>query len=352
MARNASLDLLFFLLILFGGSHPSLGWELRKLCGADPNVNGTTNRTQDPPLPTADPKPSGESGNNNKTVPPSPSTVPKANPASQSNSIPPAPPPLPDTDNEKASGNSNTTSATPPPVANNNNQKSNEKGKKKDGQTFSQVNISENCTGPITKCKDEGPVVACISESEPKYVVVIVQNGGDSNITVNLKERNIEDIKIAEHQNKKINVSVSSSEISQLTLIAGNTECVVHWSTPVPEEGIFLHFPSYGKFLTPVNGAYFLIVAVVIFGGTWGFCKLRKKRHHGVPYQELEMALPESVSATNVEVAEGWDQDWDDNWDEDVAVKSLGRAHAGSISANGLTARSSNRDGWENNWDD
>ncbi|KAI9074281.1 hypothetical protein K1719_043766 [Acacia pycnantha] len=150
----------------------------------------------------------------------------------------------------------------------------------------------------------------------------------------------------------QINVSVSSSEITQLTLRAGQGKCELPLSTPVPEAGIFSHLPPYEKVLTPVNGAYFLIVAVVIFGGTLGFCKLRKKRHDGVPYQELEMALPESVSATNVEVAEGWDQDWDDNWDEDVAVKSPGRAHAGSISANGLTARSSNRDGWENNWDD
>ncbi|KAI9074887.1 hypothetical protein K1719_043116 [Acacia pycnantha] len=334
MARNASLDLLFFLLIVFGGSHPSLCSEFRKLGGAEPNVNGITNRTQDPPSPSPDPKLSGELGNNNKTGPPSPSTVPKANPARQNNSIPPDPPPLPDTDNEKPSGNSNTTSATPPPVASSDHQNSNEKGKKKDGQTFSQFNTSENCDGPFPKCKNEGPIVACVSEIEPKYVVVIVQNGSDSIITVKLTERNIVDIEIAEHQNiaerqnVKINVSVSSSEITQLTLRAGQGKCELPLSTPVPEAGIFSHLPPYEKVLTPVNGAYFLIVAVVIFGGTLGFCKLRKKRHDGVPYQELEMALPESVSATNVEVAEG------------------------SISANGLTARSSNRDGWENNWDD
>lgn len=121
--------------------------------------------------------------------------------------------------------------------------------------------------------------------------------------------------------------------------------------TPVPERGTFLRYPSYEKILTPVNGAYFLIIAVLVFGGTLACCKLRKKRHDGVPYQELEMALPESA-ATNVEMTEGWDQDWDDDWDDNVAVKSPGISRAGSISANGLTARSSNRDGWDNVWED
>ncbi|XP_028764552.1 uncharacterized protein LOC114722643 [Neltuma alba] len=352
MARNASWGILFFLLILFGGSHPSLGWEFRKLGGADPKVNGTTDRLHDSPSPTPDPKPNGKSGNTNKTDLPSPSTAPKVNPVSQNNSVSPVPSPLPNTDNGKTSDN--TTSATPPPVAKSDYHKSDEKGMKNDGRTFSQVNTSENCDGSSAKCTDEGQMVACISKSESKYVVVIVQNGGDSIVKVKFfMEGNIGgDIEVAEHQSKKINVSVTSSETTKLALNAGKGECVLHLGTPVPEEGIFFRLPSYEKVLTPVNGAYFLIVAVLIFGGTWACCKFRKKRHDGVPYQELEMALPESVSATNVEIGEGWDQDWDDNWDEDVAVKSPGRPHAGSISANGLTARSSNRDGWENDWDD
>ena len=119
----------------------------------------------------------------------------------------------------------------------------------------------------------------------------------------------------------------------------------------IPEENFILRLPSYDKLLTPVNGAYFLILMVLVFGGTWVCCACRKKHRNEVPYQELEMALPESASATNVESAEGWDQDWDDDWDVNVAVKSPA-ALAGSISANGLTSRSSNKDGWENNWDD
>ncbi|KAF2287982.1 hypothetical protein GH714_003714 [Hevea brasiliensis] len=54
---------------------------------------------------------------------------------------------------------------------------------------------------------------------------------------------------------------------------------------------------------------------------TW--CLLRKrKQQNGIPYQELEMGLPESSFVNNVETAEGWDEGWDDEWDGENAVKS------------------------------
>ena len=150
----------------------------------------------------------------------------------------------------------------------------------------------------------------------------------------------------------QINVSLTNDKGSKLILNAGNGECVLHMDPP-GERNFVVHFPSYDKLVTPVNGAYFLIFTVLVLGGTWACCKFRKKSHHGgVPYQELEMSMPESVSAINVESAEGWDQGWDDDWDEENAVKSPGGRHVGSISANGLTSRSSNRDGWENDWND
>lgn len=142
------------------------------------------------------------------------------------------------------------------------------------------------------------------------------------------------------------------SESEQLTLNAGKGDCVLHTVTQKPEERFFLRLPSFDKILTPVNGAYFLILTVLVFGVTWACCMFRKKRNDEVPYQELEMALPESALATNVESAEGWDQVWDDDWDDNVSSKSPTVRHAGSISANGLTSRSLNKDGWEDNWDD
>ncbi|KAK8519386.1 hypothetical protein V6N12_025425 [Hibiscus sabdariffa] len=69
---------------------------------------------------------------------------------------------------------------------------------------------------------------------------------------------------------------------------------------------------SYDKLLAPLNGAYLLIAAVLVFGGSWACCMFRKKRQHdGIPYQELEMGLPESMAATEVETAQRWDQGWD-----------------------------------------
>ena len=150
----------------------------------------------------------------------------------------------------------------------------------------------------------------------------------------------------------QINVSLTYDKSYKIILRTGTGgECVLP-VTPSGEGNSIFILPSYDKLLTPVNGAYFLILTVLVFGGTWACCKFRKKSSHGgVPYQELEMGLPgESVSAINVETAEGWDEGWDDDWDGDNAVKSPGGRHVGSISANGLTSRSSNKDGWENDW--
>lgn len=64
------------------------------------------------------------------------------------------------------------------------------------------------------------------------------------------------------------------------------------------------------------------------------------------------MGLPESAAAVNVNSTEGWDQGWDSDWDDDKAVMSPGGNHVGSISANGLTSRSTKKDGWEVDWED
>lgn len=144
--------------------------------------------------------------------------------------------------------------------------------------------------------------------------------------------------------NFQVDISRSSDKSTQLTLNAGKGDCVLHIVTHKPNANFFVRLPSSDKILTRVNGAYFLILMVILFGGTWAFCTCRKKRTDEVQYQELEMALPESVSATDVEANEGWDQDWDDDWDDNVAVKSPA-ARTRSISANGLTSRSSNKDG-------
>ncbi|XP_016652849.1 PREDICTED: protein TonB isoform X2 [Prunus mume] len=196
-----------------------------------------------------------------------------------------------------------------------------EKKEKNNNVNNSQNADRESCDGIIKTCKVKDVVVACIKsfDSGSKEVVILVQNVGDSILKAKVSTENTKmDLKIAEHQNEKVIISLDIDRSTKITLNTGNRE-------------------------------------LLIFGGTWAFCKVRKRKQRtggGVPYQELEMGLPESVSATAVETAEGWDQGWDDDWDGDNAVKSPGAHLVGSISANGLTSRSANKDGWENDWDD
>ncbi|XVF37408.1 hypothetical protein REPUB_Repub20aG0005200 [Reevesia pubescens] len=235
-----------------------------------------------------------------------------------------------------------------------------ENKKKTNGdESDSKSRIVETCDGVANSCKDGSSLTACIKGfgTGSKELVVLVHNSGEKTLKVNLAgpsgESLSKGLKVSKHGTERINISLTVSKPSKLVLTAGDGDCVLPLNPLVSEGNFFLNLPSYDKLVTPVNGAYFLIVTVAIFGGSWACCMFRKRRRHdGIPYQELEMGLPESMAAAEVETAEGWDQVWDDDWDEDKAVKSPVGHHVANISANGLTARSSNRDGWENDWDD
>lgn len=149
-------------------------------------------------------------------------------------------------------------------------------------------------------------------------------------------------------------VNVSDGRSSSVVLNAGNGECIIHLESPKPDNSLFKGFPYYADYATPQNGAYMLILSVLIFGGMCACCMAGKKGRHvdGVPYQELEMGRPESPSVDHVETAERWDQGWDDDWDEMKAVRSPRSRRNGNASTNGISSRSSDRNGWENGWDD
>ncbi|KAG5243178.1 conserved oligomeric Golgi complex [Salix suchowensis] len=215
----------------------------------------------------------------------------------------------------------------------------------------------ENCTTLGTKrCTDLKSMSACILgfDSEFHLWTVLIQNSGEHNLSVDVVAPNSVDnalVLVGKHQSKKINLTVG--ENTEVKLNAKNGECVLHLDPLESQGNFFLHLPSYDQLITPINGAYFLIITAVVFGGTFTCCMFRKRRREAGPaYQELEMAMPESGVANIVETAEGWDKDWDDNWDEENAIKSPASRHSASVSANGLTSRSSNKDGWDNDWDD
>ncbi|KAK6943263.1 LOW QUALITY PROTEIN: hypothetical protein RJ641_028640 [Dillenia turbinata] len=277
-----------------------------------------------------------------KKVTPSPPPPPPPSPSPPPHS--PPPPPL---------------SPPPPPLS----KKEPDGGKKSDDpkpskqegpsdKAISQLGVSETCDG-LPQCKmDE--MVACIQrfKHESKEAVVLVQNEGDSTLKVKVTvtspnaERKLD---VPKHQSKIISIPVSVSEGVKIILNAGKEDCELDPS--IARQDYLKQFLSYAKRVNPIYGVYFLILTAVIVGGACTCCKEKKTGGWG-PYQELEMGLPESIPAVNVDSAEGWDQVWDDDWDEDNAVKSPGGLYAGNISANGLTARASNRDGWEKDWND
>ncbi|XP_014498320.1 uncharacterized protein LOC106759587 [Vigna radiata var. radiata] len=331
MRTHAMLLLLLLPMVISDVSDASFVLKLRKLIAPDPNdakpkdpnpVGGTNTVNRDSPVsPVPQPQP--------QALP----TVGNANDGQKNSVPPPNVPPPPKKDGDGGD-------------------KDQKQGKVENKGKLSHSTTTETCEG-LNKCTDGGDLLACVLKTDPKYLVVLLQNKGDGIINVKLRNdfENIPgDIEVDKNKTEKINITRSSSESTQLTLYAGKEDCVLHLLHK-PENNFFLRLPSYDKVLTPVNGAYFLILMVLMIGATWVCCAFRKKRQNEIPYQELEMALPESAAAAHMESAEGWDQDWDDDWDDNVAVKSPA-ALAASISANGLTSRSSNKDGWETNWDD
>ncbi|GMP23679.1 hypothetical protein CsSME_00001191 [Camellia sinensis var. sinensis] len=196
----------------------------------------------------------------------------------------------------------------------------------------------------------------------PQGSFLIVQNDEENSLTVNYtilpQNTTFGVIKLQKHQAKKINTNVGGGQ--SVVFNAGNGDCVIHMGSPAPEDDIGYHIPSdptYVKratYVKPMHGAYLLVLIVLISGGACACFKLRKRERHldGVPYQELEMGQPESLSAVKAETGVGWDQDWDDDWDEEKAVKSPGRKHFSNGQPNGHASRPSNDDGWGNDWDE
>lgn len=141
----------------------------------------------------------------------------------------------------------------------------------------------------------------------------------------------------------------------KVILNAGADDCILEHLVPVSLTDIFRQLPSYATRLTPIYGAYLLFLSMLIVGGTWACCKFRKRGRRGdggVPYQELEMGLPQSTSAAVVDTADGWDEGWDDDWEEKATARTTEIRLVGNVSANGLTSRAPNREGWDDDWDD
>ncbi|KAL9398933.1 hypothetical protein Peur_007894 [Populus x canadensis] len=350
MDRNGILRLLWLLFLLFSdASNTSFLSKIRQLVALKDDSNSV--QIQVPPSPSPDP------ANTLHTTNTEENSVLKADNSTSINN----------SSSSNKSDNNNTGIVGPSSIPGNQTdseaEKNNDEKKKvseeKDHhKTDSESEVGgENCTKLGTKrCTDRKSMSACILgfDNESQRWIVLIQNSGERDLSVDVHAPNSVDnslVELGKHQTKKIILAVG--ENTEVILNAKNGECVLHLDPLESHGNFFLHFPSYDQLITPINGAYFLIVTAVVFGGTFTCCMFRKRRREaGTAYQELEMAMPESGVANIVETAEGWDNDWDDNWDEENAIKSPAACHSASVSANGLTSRSLNKDGWENDWDD
>ncbi|CAH8315640.1 unnamed protein product [Eruca vesicaria subsp. sativa] len=382
MDRSWVLSLLLLLILFVSNASSSRGLVDEQ----PPKVDSNSTVTQSPPLPNV--TPIGDvKANATSSLPTTNSTSP--DPKELDSASPPPPPPPPPQLQAEGEKNvpvvSNATEAISPPPANQTESQDNGKlpaklepppkspngkvgetgnppppkedpEKVDDSKGSSESAVTETCTGKSNICTTENSLVACtlsIDKDSSKWWI-LVQNEGEEPLIAKivLPVNSSPYLTLTKHQSQRVNISISG-DTNKIILDAGLGECVLHMYSP-EEKTLSIHLPSYEKLVTPINGAYFLIVSVIIFGGAWGLCLCRKNRRadNGVPYRELEMSGGPGVeSVHDVETAD-WDEGWDDDWDENNAVKSPGgAANSARISANGLTARASNRDGWED-WDD
>ncbi|GMN41145.1 hypothetical protein TIFTF001_010380 [Ficus carica] len=203
------------------------------------------------------------------------------------------------------------------------------------------------CTSLSKTCQNETKIkiTACLISSSDanKELFLLIQNNGESSIEVNVttNKNTPKKIPLLDHQIIKVNVSDGTS--SSIVLNAENGTCIIdHFESHITDKGFLNLFPSY----VPLrNGAYLLVLSVLIFGAC-ACCMLGKKGRHndGVPYQELEMGHPESPRGDRVETAEPWDQGWDDGWDDIKEVRSPRARRNGNVSTNGIASRSKIRD--------
>lgn len=152
----------------------------------------------------------------------------------------------------------------------------------------------------------------------------------------------------------QIDISSYAGKSNKVIVSSGGEPCELALAQSVPVDKIIQQLSFYSKQVTPIYAVYASFLVTLLLGGTWACCKFSKRnKKDEVPYQELEMGIPESASAANGDGSEGWDHDWDEDWEEDIAVKSPSGHQVRSVSADGLTSRSPpKKDGWENGWED
>ncbi|KAG9455199.1 hypothetical protein H6P81_008103 [Aristolochia fimbriata] len=217
------------------------------------------------------------------------------------------------------------------------------------------------CDPLENRCTLESRLMACLRPGNgPSKLYLVVKNEGDDDLSVNIKIPSFvmidqKVLQLPKHQLRQVNISLTTEDSVKIVLDAGHGVCSLHSSPPESTWDFIQNIPSYATRMTPIYGAYILFSTVMIVGGIWACWKFMRRSSRvdgGIPYQELEMGLPQSSSAIEVDTADGWDQGWDDEWEAKPRSGTSEIRPVSGVSANGLTARTANREGWDDDWDD
>ncbi|KAI3748918.1 hypothetical protein L6452_12343 [Arctium lappa] len=223
------------------------------------------------------------------------------------------------------------------------------------------TDFENSCNRASRSCQMKN-IAACLTYSQNgthEDGFLLVQNNHKSPLHVKIMilpaNNTIKEIDLPSHQMEKIKISVELS--SAIALNTRDGDCVIHAAARAPApENHFQKYPSYmTTYITPQNGAY-LVILLVIVGGTLTCFKSRIRARHldGVPYHELEMGNSPALSSLDLEDSEveNWDQDWDDEWGDEKPVKSGGENPVMVKQTNGLTTKLPHSDGRRKEWDD
>lgn len=352
MDKNGFIAMIFAFLFVSTTCDASLVFHLRKLVASEGNNASVTSQVPSITSPVNDSNTNTSSTNTEKSQLDKQKESQKSNQTNSNVTLPVDP---------KGSSKNDTKSLDapiPPAATGEKNASIVDGGNGKANETMPKPEENDSCDGSISSCNKTG-MLACIKawkDGGLEKVFLVTKNEGEITLKVNVKLPNsltiLANFEVPKHTSKTINIS-SVGKSSKLIVSSGSGECELALAQSVSVDKIIQQLSYYSKQVTPTYAIYASFLVTLLLGGTWACCKFRKRsQQDGVPYQELEMGIPESASAADVNGSEGWDHDWDDDWEEEIAVKSPSGHQARSVSADGLTSRSSKKEGWDNDWED
>lgn len=220
-------------------------------------------------------------------------------------------------------------------------------------------NFQQSCNRASRSCQLKD-IAACLTYSQngtDEEIYLIAQNKDKNPLHVKIiilpTNKTINEIDLQSDQMQKIKISPDIESSAEILLNTSIGDCVIKHGVAAPApENHYQKYPSYDTYITPINGAYF-VVLVFMVGGTLTFVKYRIRSRHrdGVAYHEIEMEKSTALSSLDLEEngTGNWDEDWDDDWGDKKAVKSGGE---NPLKVEQLNTKVLNSNGRRKEWDD